>query len=93
MRDAVWLERAAREGWVVLTKDARIRYRAAEIGALAANRVRAFVLARGNLSATQQAQWFAQNINRIRRACREEGPFVYSVHARRIERLWPKEDE
>jgi hypothetical protein len=87
--DAVWLERAGRENWVVFTKDTRIRYRAAEISALAGNRVRAFVLSSGNLSGAEQAQRFVRNINRIRRACRHEGPFVYAVHANTIERLWP----
>lgn len=88
--DAVWLERAGREGWVVFTKDARIRYRVAEIGVLAANGVKAFVLSGGNLSGSEQAQHFVRNLNRILRACRQRGPFVYSVHARGIERLWPK---
>lgn len=89
--DAVWLERAGGEGWVVFTKDGRIRYRIAEIGVLAANRVKAFVLSGGNVSGAEQAQHYIRNINRIRRACRQRGPFVYSVHARGIERLWPKD--
>jgi len=89
--DDVWLERAGAEGWVVFTKDGRIRYRVAEIAALAANRVKTFVLSGGNLSGPEQAQHYVRNINRIRRVCRHPGPFVYAVHARGIEQLWPKE--
>ena len=87
--DSVWLERAAREGWVVFTKDAKIRYRIAERTALTGGGVRAFVLAGGNLSGSDQANCFVQNINRIRRACRDRGPFIYAVHADRIVRIFP----
>jgi len=89
--DSVWLERAGREGWIVFTKDGRIRYRVAEIGVLAANMVKAFVLSGGNLSGLEQAEQYVRNLNRIRRACRQPGPFVYSVHSRGIELLWPKD--
>ena len=87
--DAVWLDRAGREGWIVFTKDARIRYRVAEISVIAEEGVKAFVLSGGNLSAPEQAHRFIPNINRIRQACRREGPFVFAVRARGIERLWP----
>ncbi|HZV49711.1 MAG TPA: hypothetical protein VFD49_08085 [Candidatus Dormibacteraeota bacterium] len=40
--DEVWLERAGREGWVVLTKDERIRRRAPELSAVKAYGVRVF---------------------------------------------------
>lgn len=89
--DAVWLERAGREGWIVFTKDGRIRYRVAEIGVLAANKVKAFVLSGGNLSGEEQALQYIHNLDRIWRACRQRGPFVYAVYARGIERLWPRE--
>ena len=86
--DSVWLERAGSEGWVVFTKDAMIRYRIAERAALASGMVRAFVLAQGNLSGSDQAERFVRNIHRIRRACRSQGPFIYAVHANRIVRIF-----
>lgn len=49
--DVDWLARAGREGWVVLMKDERIRYRPAERAALVDHRVRAFRLTSGNLRA------------------------------------------
>ncbi len=41
--DEVWLAEAGRNGWVVLTRDKRIRYRQLERLALQAAKVRAFV--------------------------------------------------
>jgi hypothetical protein len=44
--DRVWLQAAGERGWVVLTKDQRLRYRPLEIGALRASNARVFVLDR-----------------------------------------------
>ena len=41
-RDVDWLEAVGERGWVVLTKDNNIRYRAVEFQALTAAKVRAF---------------------------------------------------
>ena len=87
--DPVWLERAGRDDWVVFTKDARIRYRTAEREALARAGVRAFVLAGGNLRASDQIDRFVRNINRIRNACRSPGPFIYAVYSDGIEKIYP----
>lgn len=87
--DDEWLERCADEGWIVLTKDKRIRRRPAEIEALRIHSVRAFVLASGNLTAEVQARRFIENRARIEAACEESGPFVYSVQPHRIGRLFP----
>ena len=43
--DVDWLARAGREGWVVLMKDDRIRYRPVERAAVIDHRVRAFTVA------------------------------------------------
>src|SRR5262245_42661349 len=43
-QDHVWLAEAGKCGWVVLTKDKRLRYRAVETNALMSAKVRAFVL-------------------------------------------------
>lgn len=91
--DEEWLERCGREGWVVLTKDGRIRYRPAEIEAIRRNGVKAFVVARGGLTAASQVSRFIANAERIEAACQAEGPFVYAVHERRIEQLYPREGD
>jgi PIN like domain len=87
--DVEWLERCGSESWIVLTKDRRIRYRPAEIAAVRRFAVKAFVLTVGNLTAAEQARRFNENRSRIEQACREDGPFLYAVHARRIQRLFP----
>jgi hypothetical protein len=43
--DEEWLSDAGRRGWVVLMKDARVRYRPAQLDAIATFGVRAFCLA------------------------------------------------
>ena len=48
-RDEEWLAEVGRRGWVVLTKDTRIRYRTTELAALMRSGVTAFVLTSGNL--------------------------------------------
>jgi hypothetical protein len=47
--DEEWLSAVGPRGWIVLTKDTRIRYRAVERMALMQAGVRAFVLGSGNL--------------------------------------------
>jgi hypothetical protein len=78
-----------RNDWVVLAKDKRIRYRPAEIDAVRRFGVRAFVLTSGNLSAADQVERFLANESRILAACERLGPFVYAVHAKGIERIFP----
>jgi hypothetical protein len=56
--DVDWLARCGDEGWVVLMKDERIRYRTAEHEVLWSSGVRAFCLASGNLRAVDMAQQF-----------------------------------
>lgn len=87
--DVEWLEYCGREGLVVLTKDRKLRYRRREIAVIRRHRVRAFVLTRGNLRAADQARRFIGNAERIQAACEARGPFVYAVHERRLERLYP----
>jgi len=80
-QDQVWLAEAGRNGWIVLTKDKLIRYRAAEIQALRAAKVRAFVLsARGDLSGTEVSQIFLKALPAIKRLCeRIAPPFIALV--------------
>ena len=80
-KDEVWLSEAGRQGWVVLTKDTRIRYRAVEINALLAAKVRAFVLtARGDLQGREIAAIFVKALPAIKRlANNTPPPFIAHV--------------
>ena len=85
--DQEWLRLAGERGWLVFTKDTRLRYNRAEKEALETYRVRCFSLTGKNLSAGELAQRFLGNLPAIVRACNEPGPFDYAVHRNRIERL------
>jgi hypothetical protein len=87
VRDAEWLELAGRNGWVVFMKDARIRYNPAERKAVKTYRVRCFCLSNRHLNGVEMAGRFLDNLTRITVACSQKGPFVYTVHKNRIERL------
>jgi hypothetical protein len=73
--DEVWLKEAGKQGWIVLTKDTRIRYHAHEVAALLDSGVRAFVLtARGDLTGAEMAAIFVKALPAIRRMAKETAP-------------------
>ena len=80
-QDQVWLTEAGERGWIVLTKDKHIRYRAVETNALMSANVRAFVLtARGDLSGAEIGQIFVKALPAISRLCATGlKPFVAHV--------------
>ena len=80
-KDETWLAEAGKQGWVVLTKDKNIRYRAIELHALLAARVRAFVLtARGDLSGAEVGQIFVKALPAVKQLCETaEPPFIARV--------------
>ena len=80
-QDQVWLAEAGKRGWVVLTKDKHLRYRAVETNALMSAKVRAFVLTtRGDLSGAEIGQIFVKALPKMRRLCAtDSGPFVAHV--------------
>jgi predicted nuclease of predicted toxin-antitoxin system len=78
--DRVWLQTVGERGWVVLTKDQRLRYRPLEIGALRASNTRVFVLTAGNLRGSQIADVFLAALPRMYRVLNSRpGPFVARV--------------
>jgi predicted nuclease of predicted toxin-antitoxin system len=78
--DRVWLQTVGERGWVVLTKDQRLRYRPLEIGALRASNARVFVLTAGNLRGSEIATVFLAALPRMYRALHSRpGPFVARV--------------
>jgi len=85
--DVDWLTRAGREGWVVLMKDERIRYRPAERTALVNHRVRAFCLTSGNLRAAEMAQLYIAVLDKLTAACVAPGPFLYVVSRSGLRRV------
>lgn len=81
--DVEWLREVGRRGWIVLTRDTRIRYRSLERMALMQAGVRAFVLVAGNLSGPEMATAFVTALPAIRRfVARYQPPFIARVTRR-----------
>jgi hypothetical protein len=87
VEDVTWLRDTGEAGWVVFMKDGRIRRNPVERAALVAHRARAFCLTRMDLTAAQMASRFLDRLPAIVAACSKPGPFLYAVHAARIEPL------
>jgi hypothetical protein len=78
--DRVWLKVVGGRGWVVLTKDQRLRYRPLELAALRASNARVFVLTAGNLRGSEIAGVFVKAVPRIRTLLNSRpGPFIARV--------------
>jgi PIN like domain len=85
--DTEWLAQAGQQGWVVLMKDDRIRYRPVERAAVLDHRVRTFCLSSGNLRAAEMAQRFIDELDQITEACSQPGPFLYTVSSVGLRRV------
>lgn len=78
--DEAWLEHAGSHGWIVLTRDKRIRYRQLERIALTNAQVRAFVFTGGNVTMKDTAAILVKSLPRIRKICAtHKGPFIYHI--------------
>jgi len=80
--DETWLNECGRNGWIVLTRDKRIRYRVLERTALHEAGVKAFVFTGGNVSLKDTVQILVGALGRIGKIARTEpAPFIYHVGA------------
>lgn len=76
-KDIDWLPEAGKRGWVVLTKDHRIRRRPIERAAFVAACVRGFFLAARGLSGPEVAKLFADQLPHMNRLVADyEPPFI-----------------
>lgn len=80
-QDEEWLREVARRGWIILTKDKRIRYRSNERTALMQANGRAFVIvARGDILAPIVADILVRALPAISRfVTRHAPPFIARV--------------
>lgn len=79
-KDEDWLRKIGRSGWVVLTKDSRIRYRNLETAALTASKVRTFVLTSKDMSGQEMADVFTRALPKMKRlATKYRRPFIAKV--------------
>lgn len=79
-KDEDWLAEAGQRGWIVLTKDHRIRYRHVERLALMKAGVAAFILTSGDLQGEEMAEIFVKALPRITRFLKNHTkPFIAKV--------------
>jgi hypothetical protein len=64
--DAEWLPSVGAQGWIVFTRDLRLRYRPAEKEALIAAGVRAFGFTSGNMGGGEVAEAIVRALPKIR---------------------------
>jgi hypothetical protein len=78
--DEVWLAEIGAKGWVILSKDDRIRRNPVERQALLASGVAAFFLGRSDLRGDQMASAFSAALTAIKKALRRFAvPFIAGV--------------
>lgn len=88
LADEEWIEYGCSRGWVCLTKDKRIRYRANEIGALRVGHV--FCLADGNLTRTDASRRLLDARPAINRGVARHDVGFWHVRAGGVvKRMWP----
>lgn len=76
----MWLAECGLHGWIVLTRDKRIRYRVLERTALRAAGVKAFVFTGGNVGIMDTVQILVNALPRIETVCSvESAPFIYHI--------------
>ena len=90
LHDEQWIGNAGRRGWIILMKDAKVRYRPAELQALVEHGVRAFCLTNANRRGIEQAERIVTNLSRIVRAAERRGPYIYGIYAGELRLLWPR---
>jgi predicted nuclease of predicted toxin-antitoxin system len=89
--DTVWLSEVSRRGWVVLTKDKRIRYRASELNAVSATKARVFTLTAGSIQAQEMADIFILAMPKIRAfVVNNQPPYIVTINrAGALSKVYP----
>lgn len=86
--DEEWIAEGCSRGWLLLTKDKRIRYREHELSALDAGHL--FCLASGNLGLEEMARRFVDAERAMLTASRRVKVGFWHVHGGgRIAKMWP----
>lgn len=79
-KDEDWLTQVGQNGWIVLTKDHRIRYRNLEREALMNAGVGAFILTAGDMQGDEMAEIFVKALSAIAKFLQKhKKPFIARV--------------
>jgi hypothetical protein len=90
VKDVEWLEVAGTNALVVITADSAIRRRPSEIAAVERYGVKMFSIANGHLTGPAQLALVRQHMPRILREARTPGPWIWSLSASAVKRVWPR---
>ncbi len=78
--DTVWLPFVGRSGWLLVTKDKRMRFNELEKAAILRYRVREFYFTSGNYSGAGMALMLITALLDMAKLCRKHGaPFIASI--------------
>jgi predicted nuclease of predicted toxin-antitoxin system len=92
-QDTEWLPAVAAKGWVILTKDEKIAYRALEQLAVSQANAKLFVLVSGNLSGPKMAAAFKSALKTMQRFINHHpAPFIAKVYKSGEVRAWKERD-
>jgi len=79
-QDTVWLPFVGQKGWILITKDKRIRFNDLEKAAVVAYKVREFYFASGNYSGAEMSMMLVAALPEIIRLCGKQAPpFIASI--------------
>lgn len=65
-KDQEWLTEVGRKGWIVLTKDKRIKHRKVELAAVVAANATVFTLTAGSVQGSEMADIFVKAMPKIK---------------------------
>jgi hypothetical protein len=78
--DVLWLPYVGERGWILITKDKRIRYNELEKAAVRRYRIREFYFSSGNYSGAEMAEMLVNALrDMVRIVRREKPPFMASI--------------
>ena len=78
--DEEWLKFVGKKGWILFTKDKKIRYRAAVVEIIKKGKIRMFILSRGNLSCHEMSQIIINALPAIKKFIfKHPPPFIVSI--------------
>ena len=78
--DEEWIALVGRKGWVAVTRDKNIRYRAAEINVIKKHAARVVVIRMKNATGPQMAELLVKERHRIARfVAKTKAPFIAGI--------------
>lgn len=87
--DKEWIRAASERAWIIFTKDQNIRYREAELMAVAESRARVFALVAGNIDGRSMAAIFLSAQRKmIKFIAENQAPFVAKLYRTGRVTMW-----